>query len=201
MSFIAELIDKGFAYSLKGSVFFTIDKFDDYGKLSGKKPTDLLAGHRVKVNDDKKNPLDFVLWKPSLDDDPGWDSPWGFGRPGWHIECSAMSKEILGSKIDIHGGGVDLLFPHHENEIAQSECCSSTTFANFWVHNNLINFENQKMSKSIGNIIKGRDFINDHNSEIFKFLILSVHYRSILNFNKKLINQTIINLIKIYSRS
>ena len=199
VSFITDLIDKGFAYPSKGSVFFSIDKFKGYGKLSGKNSTDLLAGHRVKVNDDKNNPLDFVLWKPSFDEDPGWDSPWGFGRPGWHIECSAMSKKILGSKIDIHGGGVDLLFPHHENEIAQSECCSSTTFANFWVHNNLINFENQKMSKSIGNIIKGRDFVNEYNPEIFKFLILSVHYRSILNFNKKLINQTIVNLIKIYS--
>jgi len=199
ISFIEELIDKEFAYSSKGSVFFSIEKYKDYGKLSGKKTEDLLAGHRVKVNDDKNNPLDFVLWKPSYENDPGWDSPWGVGRPGWHIECSAMSKKLLGSKIDIHGGGIDLLFPHHENEIAQSESRSSTNFANFWVHNNLINFDNQKMSKSLGNIIKGRDFINEYNPEIFKFLILSVHYRSILNFNKKLINQTIINLIKIYS--
>ena len=199
ISFIEELIGKGFAYTSKGSVFFSIEKHQGYGKLSGKNTEDLLAGHRVKVNDDKNNPLDFVLWKPSYEDDPGWDSPWGLGRPGWHIECSAMSRKLLGSKIDIHGGGVDLLFPHHENEIAQSESRSSTNFANFWIHNNLINFDNQKMSKSLGNIIKGRDFINDYNSEIFKFLILSVHYRSVLNFNKKLINQTIINLIKIYS--
>ena len=199
IEFIKDLISKDFAYEASNSVFFSIKKFEEYGKLSGKNTEDLLAGYRVNVNDDKKNPLDFVLWKPSLDDDPGWPSPWGYGRPGWHIECSAMSSKLLGSNIDIHGGGVDLLFPHHENEIAQSECRSSSSFANFWVHNNLINFDNQKMSKSLGNIIKGRDFINDYNSEIFKFLILSVHYRSILNFNKTIINQSIGNLIKIYS--
>tara|TARA_A100001035_G_scaffold196544_1_gene157432 strand:- start:4308 stop:5768 length:1461 start_codon:yes stop_codon:yes gene_type:complete len=199
LDFIQDLISKDFAYESSGSVFFSIEKFKEYGKLSGKNTEDLLAGYRVNVNDDKKNPLDFVLWKPSSGNDPGWPSPWGYGRPGWHIECSAMSSKLLGSKIDIHGGGVDLLFPHHENEIAQSECRSSTCFSNFWVHNNLINFDNQKMSKSLGNIIKGRDFINDYNSEVFKFLILSVHYRSILNFNQTIINQSIGNLIKIYS--
>ena len=199
IDFINDLIEKGYAYVSSNSVFFSIQKFKRYGKLSGKNTEDLLAGHRVNVNDKKENPLDFVLWKPSSENDPGWDSPWGFGRPGWHIECSAMSRKLLGDQIDIHGGGVDLLFPHHENEIAQSECRSSCTFANFWVHNNLINFDNQKMSKSLGNIIKGRDFIRDYNPEIFKFLILSVHYRSILNFNKKIIDQTIGNLIKIYS--
>ena len=199
IDFIKDLIKKGYAYESSNSVFFSIKKFKDYGKLSGKNTEDLLAGYRVNVNEQKENPLDFVLWKPSLGDDPGWGSPWGFGRPGWHIECSAMSRKLLGDQIDIHGGGVDLLFPHHENEIAQSECNGSCSFANFWVHNNLINFDNQKMSKSLGNIIKGRDFINDYNSEIFKFLILSVHYRSILNFNKKIIDQTIGNLIKIYS--
>ena len=199
VDFIQDLISKDFAYESSGSVFFSIEKFKEYGKLSGKNTEDLLAGYRVNVNDDKKNPLDFVLWKPSSGNDPGWSSPWGYGRPGWHIECSAMSSKLLGSKIDIHGGGVDLLFPHHENEIAQSECRSSTCFSNFWVHNNLINFDNQKMSKSLGNIIKARDFIEDNNAEIFKFLILSVHYRSILNFNDKIINQTINNLFKIYS--
>ena len=199
ISFINDLINDNYAYESNKSVFFSIEKFKKYGKLSGKNIDDLLAGHRVDVNVDKKNPMDFILWKPSEKDDPGWDSPWGFGRPGWHIECSAMSKKILGNNIDIHGGGVDLLFPHHENEIAQSECRSSSTFSNFWVHNNLINFDNQKMSKSLGNIIKGRDFIKKYNAEILKFIILSVHYRSILNFNKKIINQTIINLIKIYS--
>ena len=199
ISFIADLINDGFAYESNKSVFFSIEKFKKYGKLSGKNIDDLLAGHRVDVNKDKNNPMDFVLWKPSEKGDPGWDSPWGFGRPGWHIECSAMSDKILGQNIDIHGGGIDLLFPHHENEIAQSESRSSSTFSNFWVHNNLINFDNQKMSKSIGNIIKGRDFIKKYNAEILKFIILSVHYRSVLNFNKKMINQTIINLIKIYS--
>ena len=199
IEFIEDLILKGYAYEVSNSVFFSIQKFKEYGKLSGKNTEDLLAGHRVNINDDKNNPLDFVLWKPSFDNDPGWSSPWGYGRPGWHIECSAMSNKLLGSKIDIHGGGVDLLFPHHENEIAQSECRSSSNFSNFWIHNNLINFDNQKMSKSLGNIIKGRDFINDYNSEIFKFLILSVHYRSILNFNQSIINQSIGNLIKIYS--
>ena len=199
ISFIADLINDGFAYESNKSVFFSIEKFKKYGKLSGKNIDDLLAGHRVDVNTDKNNPMDFVLWKPSEKGDPGWDSPWGFGRPGWHIECSAMSDKILGQNIDIHGGGIDLLFPHHENEIAQSESRSSSTFSNFWVHNNLINFDNQKMSKSIGNIIKGRDFIKEYNAEILKFIILSVHYRSVLNFNKKMINQSIINLIKIYS--
>ena len=199
IKFIQDLISKGYAYEASNSVFFSIQKFKEYGKLSGKNTEDLLAGHRVNINTDKKNPLDFVLWKPSFDNDPGWSSPWGLGRPGWHIECSAMSNKLLGSKIDIHGGGVDLLFPHHENEIAQSECRNSTEFSNFWIHNNLINFDNQKMSKSLGNIIKGRDFINDYNSEVFKFLILSVHYRSILNFNQIIINQSIGNLIKIYS--
>ena len=158
-----------------------------------------MAGHRVEVNTNKKNPMDFVLWKPSKDKEPGWNSPWGYGRPGWHIECSAMCSSILGPKIDIHGGGADLLFPHHENEIAQSESNFSDKYSNFWVHNNLINFDNQKMSKSLGNIIKARDFIEDKGAEIFKFLILSVHYRSILNFNDKIINQTINNLFKIYS--
>jgi len=199
IEFIEDLISKGYAYKASNSVFFSIQKFKEYGKLSGKNTEDLLAGHRVNINDDKNNPLDFVLWKPSYDNDPGWPSPWGYGRPGWHIECSAMSNKLLGSKIDIHGGGVDLLFPHHENEIAQSECRGSTPLSNFWVHNNLINFDNQKMSKSLGNIIKGRDFINDYNSEIFKFLILSVHYRSILNFNQTIINQSVGNLIKIYT--
>ena len=199
IEFIEDLISKGYAYKASNSVFFSIQKFKEYGKLSGKNTEDLLAGYRVNINDDKNNPLDFVLWKPSYDNDPGWPSPWGYGRPGWHIECSAMSNKLLGSKIDIHGGGVDLLFPHHENEIAQSECRGSTPFSNFWVHNNLINFDNQKMSKSLGNIIKGRDFINDYNSEIFKFLILSVHYRSILNFNQTIINQSVGNLIKIYT--
>ena len=199
ISFIADLINDGFAYESNKSVFFSIEKFKKYGKLSGKNIDDLFAGHRVDVNTDKNNPMDFVLWKPSEKGDPGWDSPWGFGRPGWHIECSAMSDKILGQNIDIHGGGIDLLFPHHENEIAQSESRSSSTFSNFWVHNNLINFDNQKMSKSIGNIIKGRDFIKEYNAEILKFIILSVHYRSVLNFNKKMINQSIINLIKIYS--
>ncbi len=197
--FVEELIKKDYAYLSDDSVFFSIEKFNEYGKLSGKNTSDLLAGHRIEINDKKRNPLDFILWKPSSGNDPGWDSPWGYGRPGWHIECSAMSNKLLGDKIDIHGGGVDLLFPHHENEIAQSECKTSKSFANFWIHNNLINFDNQKMSKSLGNIIKGRDFIRDYNSEILKFIILSVHYRSVLNFNNKIINQAIGNLLKIYS--
>ena len=199
ISFIFDLIEKKFAYFNNGSVFFSIEKSYDYGKLSGKKTDDLLAGHRVQINDNKKNFLDFVLWKPSEINEPGWDSPWGFGRPGWHIECSAMASKLLGSQIDIHGGGIDLLFPHHENEIAQSESRYNCNFSNFWVHNNLINFDNQKMSKSLGNIVKARDFIKDYNSEVLKYLILGVHYRSVLNFNGSQINSTIINLIKIYS--
>ena len=197
--FITDLIKNKVAYEKKGSVFFSIDRFSNYGQLSGKNTEDLISGHRVNINPHKKNPIDFILWKPSNHDEPGWESPWGIGRPGWHIECSVMSNSLLGEQIDIHGGGMDLIFPHHENEIAQSQSRSGKKFSKFWVHNNFIKFDDQKMSKSLGNIIKARDFMTDYSPEILKFIILSVHYRSPLNFNYKTIKQSIIGLIRIYS--
>ena len=199
ISFISGLIKKEFAYVKNKTVFFSCNKFTAYGKLSGKNIDDLISGHRITVNQDKKNPIDFVLWKPSKSKEPGWESPWGRGRPGWHIECSVMANELLGDQIDIHGGGMDLIFPHHENEIAQSESMSGKNFAKYWVHNNFIKFDDQKMSKSLGNIIKARSFMSDYSPEVLKYMILSVHYRSSLNFSFKQINQSIISLIKIYT--
>jgi len=199
ISFISDLIEKKFAYVKNNNVFFSCKKFSTYGRLSGKNIEDLISGHRITINKDKKNPIDFVLWKPSNHDEPGWKSPWGRGRPGWHIECSVMANAILGDQIDIHGGGMDLIFPHHENEIAQSESNSGKRFAKYWVHNNFIKFDDQKMSKSLGNIIKARNFMNDYNPETLKYLILSVHYRSSLNFSFKQIQQSIFGLIKIYT--
>ena len=199
ISFISDLIEKKFAYVRNNNVFFSCKKFSAYGKLSGKNIEDLISGHRITINQDKENPIDFVLWKPSDHGEPGWESPWGRGRPGWHIECSVMANAILGDQIDIHGGGMDLIFPHHENEIAQSESKTGKKFAKYWVHNNFIKFDDQKMSKSLGNIIKARTFMTDYNPEILKYMILSVHYRSPINFSIKQIQQSIISLIKIYT--
>ena len=199
ISFISDLIEKKFAYVRNNNVFFSCKKFSAYGKLSGKNIDDLISGHRITINQDKENPIDFVLWKPSDHGEPGWESPWGRGRPGWHIECSVMANAILGDQIDIHGGGMDLIFPHHENEIAQSESKTGKKFAKYWVHNNFIKFDDQKMSKSLGNIIKARTFMTDYNPEILKYMILSVHYRSPINFSFKQIQQSIISLIKIYT--
>jgi len=199
ISFISDLIEKKFAYVRNNNVFFSCKKFSAYGQLSGKNIEDLISGHRITINQDKENPIDFVLWKPSDHSEPGWESPWGRGRPGWHIECSVMANAILGDQIDIHGGGMDLIFPHHENEIAQSESKSGKNFAKYWVHNNFIKFDDQKMSKSLGNIIKARTFMTDYNPEILKYMILSVHYRSPINFSFKQIQQSITSLIKIYT--
>ena len=199
ISFISDLIEKKFAYVRNNNVFFSCKQFSAYGKLSGKNIEDLISGHRITINQDKENSIDFVLWKPSDHGEPGWESPWGRGRPGWHIECSVMANAILGDQIDIHGGGMDLIFPHHENEIAQSESKTGKKFAKYWVHNNFIKFDDQKMSKSLGNIIKARTFMTDYNPEILKYMILSVHYRSPINFSFKQIQQSIISLIKIYT--
>ena len=199
ISFISDLIEKKFAYVRNNNVFFSCKQFSAYGKLSGKNIEDLISGHRITINQDKENPIDFVLWKPSDHGEPGWESPWGRGRPGWHIECSVMANAILGDQIDIHGGGMDLIFPHHENEIAQSESKTGKKFAKYWVHNNFIKFDDQKMSKSLGNIIKARTFMTDYNPEILKYMILSVHYRSPINFSFKQIQQSIMSLIKIYT--
>ena len=186
---INDLIKKGYAYENKGHVYFEVNKFSDYGNLSNKKLEDLIAGSRVEISENKKNSEDFVLWKPSNKDEPSWDSPWGKGRPGWHLECSAMSKKFLGNEFDIHGGGIDLIFPHHENEIAQSRCANDTkVFANFWVHNAFITTSNEKMAKSQGNILKIKDFRNKISGQVIRLALLSAHYKQPLDWNDKLID-------------
>ena len=186
---ISSLITKGFAYEKNNHVYFEVNKFKDYGKLSNKKLEDLIAGSRVEVSENKKNAEDFVLWKPSSVDEPFWDSPWGRGRPGWHLECSAMSKKYLGDIFDIHGGGIDLLFPHHENEIAQSRCANNTkSFANYWIHNAFITMSNEKMAKSTGNILKIKDFKKNIDGQVLKLALMSAHYKQPLDWNTKLLN-------------
>ena len=185
---INELLKKGFAYENKRHVYFEVKKFSDYGKLSNKKLEDLIAGSRVEVSENKKNSEDFVLWKPSNDDEPSWDSPWGNGRPGWHLECSAMSKKFLGNEFDIHGGGTDLLFPHHENEIAQSRCANETkVFANYWIHNAFITMSNEKMAKSQGNILKIKDFRKEMSGQVLRLALMSAHYKQPLDWSDKLL--------------
>jgi cysteinyl-tRNA synthetase len=186
---ISGLIKKKYAYEKNGHVYFEVKKFNDYGKLSNKKLEDLIAGSRVEVSENKKNSEDFVLWKPSNDDEPFWNSPWGKGRPGWHLECSAMSKKFLGNEFDIHGGGIDLIFPHHENEIAQSRCANDTdVFANYWVHNAFITMSNEKMSKSQGNILKINDFKNKVSGQVLRLALMSAHYRQPLDWSDKLLD-------------
>ena len=185
---ISELINKGFAYEKNRHVYFQVNKFKDYGKLSNKKLEDLIAGSRVEISENKKNPEDFVLWKPSSDTEPFWVSPWGKGRPGWHLECSAMSKKFLGNEFDIHGGGIDLLFPHHENEIAQSRCANNTkSFANYWIHNAFITMSNEKMAKSTGNILKIEYFKEIIDGQVLKLALMSAHYKQPLDWNEKLL--------------
>ena len=197
---ISELIEKDFAYENNKHVYFQVNKFEDYGKLSNKKLEDLIAGSRVEVSDNKKNPEDFVLWKPSIDNEPFWDSPWGKGRPGWHLECSAMSKKFLGNEFDIHGGGIDLLFPHHENEIAQSRCANnSKVFANYWVHNAFITMSNEKMSKSQGNILKIKDFRGRTNGQVLRLALMSAHYKQPLDWSEKLLEDCNNTIEKWYS--
>ncbi len=184
------LIKKGFAYENKNHVYFEVKKFKDYGKLSNKNLDELIAGSRVEISENKKNPEDFVLWKPSMEYEPSWDSPWGKGRPGWHLECSVMSKKYLGVKFDIHGGGRDLIFPHHENEIAQSRCANDTdVFANYWVHNGFITISNEKMAKSQGNILKINDFKKSISGQVLRLALISTHYKQPLDWNDNLINE------------
>ena len=186
---ISELIKKDFAYEINKHVYFEVKKFNDYGKLSNKKLEDLIAGSRIEISDNKKNSKDFVLWKPSLDNEPSWDSPWGKGRPGWHLECSAMSKKFLGNEFDIHGGGIDLIFPHHENEIAQSRCANDTkVFANYWLHNAFITLSNEKMAKSQGNILKIKDFRKKISGQVLRLALISAHYKQPLDWNDKLLD-------------
>ena len=184
----SSLISKGFAYENKGHVYFSVNSFKNYGKLSNRNLEELKAGSRVEVAELKKNPMDFVLWKPSDSNDPGWDSPWGRGRPGWHLECSVMSEKYLGKNFDIHGGGLDLIFPHHENEIAQS-CSnnSSDSFANYWVHNGFVTFNKEKMSKSLGNIITISQAVKKYSGEVVRLALLSAHYSQPLDWNDELL--------------
>ena len=187
---INKLIKNNFAYEKNNHVYFEVKKFDDYGKLSNKNLDELVAGARVEISKNKKNPEDFVLWKPSSNDEPYWDSPWGKGRPGWHLECSVMSKRFLGDVFDIHGGGRDLIFPHHENEIAQSRCANKkNNFANYWVHNGFITISNEKMSKSLGNILKISDFKKKVNGQVLRLALISSHYKQPLDWNNKLLNE------------
>jgi len=197
---ISELIEKGFAYENNKHVYFEVKKFEDYGQLSNKKLEELIAGSRVEVSENKKNSEDFVLWKPSLENEPSWDSPWGKGRPGWHLECSAMSKKFLGNEFDIHGGGIDLIFPHHENEIAQSRCANDTkTFANYWLHNAFITMSNEKMAKSQGNILKIKDFRNKVSGQVLRLALISAHYKQPLDWSDKLLEDCQNTLDKWYN--
>ena len=193
------LIASGHAYAAEGHVLFEVEKFADYGKLSGRATDELIAGARIEVAPYKKNPADFVLWKPSTPDLPGWDSPWGRGRPGWHIECSAMAAAHLGDVIDIHAGGVDLVFPHHENEIAQSRCAHGTpTFARFWLHNGMLTFGGAKMSKSVGNVKQLHALLQQYPPEALRYALLSAHYRQPLDWSEALIEQSIATLDRLY---
>ncbi len=197
---VGELVKREKAYvSADGEVLYAVRSFSEYGKLSNKNIDDLQSGARVEVDTKKRDPLDFSLWKPAKPGEPKWSSPWSDGRPGWHIECSAMINSILGESIDIHGGGMDLIFPHHENEVAQSEGATGHPFVKYWMHNNMLTFGDKKMSKSLGNILSGRDFLTMYDGEIMKFMMLSVHYRSLLDFSEKQIDNAIAGLARIYS--
>ncbi|SEO77039.1 cysteinyl-tRNA synthetase [Amphibacillus marinus] len=190
ISLIATLVEKGYAYESEGDVYFKTRAFEGYGKLSHQSIDDLRSGARIQVGEKKEDPLDFALWKQAKQGEISWSSPWGDGRPGWHIECSAMAKKYLGETIDIHAGGQDLAFPHHENEIAQSEACTGKTFANYWIHNGYITIDNEKMSKSTGNFVLAHDLIEKYPPELLRFFILSVHYRNPINFSEALLEQT-----------
>ena len=197
---IVTLIEKGYAYAASnGDVYYDVSKFENYGKLSGKKTEDLRAGERVAVDENKEDPLDFVLWKAAKPDEPFWDSPWGKGRPGWHIECSAMSKCCLGNTFDIHGGGQDLQFPHHENEIAQSEAANGETFVNLWMHNGFVRIDDEKMSKSLGNFFTIREILERYRAEDVRYFILASHYRSPLNYADTMLDSAGAALSRLYT--
>ncbi len=199
LSIVSGLVEKGYAYPMNGDVYFRTRRFKDYGKLSGQAIEDLDSGARIDVNDQKEDPLDFALWKGAKPGEPSWESPWGMGRPGWHIECSAMVKKYLGETIDIHCGGQDLIFPHHENEIAQSECCNGKPFARYWLHNGYINIDNRKMSKSLGNFFTVREIAEQYGYLPIRYFILSSHYRSPINFSKDIIEQAKAALERIFN--
>ncbi|HSH36406.1 cysteine--tRNA ligase [Schnuerera sp.] len=199
IEFIEGLIDKGAAYNVDGNVYFNVNRAKDYGKLSKKSIDDLKSGARVDINQEKKNPMDFALWKKAKEGEPYWNSPWGKGRPGWHIECSVMAKTLLGETIDIHAGGEDLQFPHHENEIAQSETLTEKPFANYWLHNGMLTIDNQKMSKSLGNFFTVKDIGKEFDLEVLRFFLLSAHYRSPINFSRDVMEQLRNGLERLYN--
>jgi cysteinyl-tRNA synthetase len=199
ITLVKKLVDEGYAYEVDGDVYFQTKKFKDYGKLSHHNLEDLAAGSRVDIDDRKRDPVDFAIWKAQKPGEPAWESPWGLGRPGWHIECSAMVMKHLGETIDIHSGGLDLIFPHHENEIAQSEACTGKPFANYWLHNGFINVNNEKMSKSAGNFFTVRDIVKKFDYEVLRFFMLSAHYRSPINFSAELLEQAKNGLERIYN--
>ncbi len=199
IALIERLVELGKAYVIDGDVYYSIDTFPEYGKLSGKKLDELLAGARVEVDERKRNPLDFALWKKSKPGEPAWDSPWGPGRPGWHIECSVMSMKHLGDTFDIHGGGKDLVFPHHENEIAQSEGATGKIFARFWIHNGFVNINREKMSKSLGNFFTIREILERFHPEVLRFFFATTHYRSPIDFSDKSVKEAKAGLDRIYN--
>ncbi len=197
--FVARLIENGKAYPIDGDVYYSVESFGEYGKLSGRKLEDMEAGARVDVDERKRNPFDFALWKSAKPGEPFWESPWGKGRPGWHIECSAMSSQLLGQTFDIHGGGKDLIFPHHENEIAQSEGASGKPFARYWMHNGFVNINQEKMSKSLGNFLMIKDVLKAYHPEAVRLFLLSSHYRSPIDFTEKAMDEADSGLDKIYA--
>ncbi len=199
IQFIEKLMKRGFAYRINGDVYYSVEKFKEYGKLSGRRLEDMEAGARVEIDERKHNPFDFVLWKSSKPGEPVWESPWGRGRPGWHIECSAMSNEYLGETFDIHGGGKDLSFPHHENEIAQSESIFGKPFVKYWIHNGFVNIDQEKMSKSLGNFLMIKDVIKTYHPEVVRLFLLSNHYRSPIDFTDKAMDEARSGLDKIYA--
>ncbi|WP_143318488.1 cysteine--tRNA ligase [Clostridium sp. HBUAS56017] len=199
IKFVSDLIEKGYAYEVDGDVYFSTKKFESYGKLSGQNLDELQVGTRISVDDRKRDPMDFAIWKAQKPGEPAWDSPWGMGRPGWHIECSCMAKKILGDTIDIHAGGMDLSFPHHENEIAQSEALTGKTFANYWMHSAYINVNNKKMSKSLNNFFTARDVLKEYDADVIRFFMLSAHYRIQINFSKDLLDSAKASVERLYN--
>jgi cysteinyl-tRNA synthetase len=199
IQFIERLIEGGYAYRVEGDVYFSVEKFEEYGKLSGRKLDEMEAGARIDINEKKNNPFDFVLWKSAKPGEPFWESTWGKGRPGWHIECSVMSNEYLGETFDIHGGGKDLCFPHHENEIAQSESISGKPFVKYWIHNGFVNINQEKMSKSLGNFLMIKDILKTYHPEVVRLFLLSSHYRSPIDFTEKAMDEVRKGLDKMYA--
>ncbi|WP_415324894.1 cysteine--tRNA ligase [Clostridium perfringens] len=199
IKFVKGLVDKGYAYEVDGDVYFSTKKFQGYGKLSGQNIEDLQSGARISVDERKKDPMDFAIWKAQKPGEPAWNSPWGMGRPGWHIECSCMAKKLLGETIDIHAGGSDLKFPHHENEIAQSEALTGEPFARYWLHSAFVNVNNEKMSKSLNNFFTAREILERYDADVIRFLMLSAHYRQQLNFSEDLLESAKASVERIYN--